>query len=776
MSRIYKSCSGTTTVDLTVVPLFGQGGTSNCHCPVDSPPSGYTDTTGTYCYSTSELVVTPWPNNGFTYDYHVSWTITQNGVNVGSGDEDRSVTVPAMTGPQFFWDMLCFKRIKGTPNLGSYTDLLYTYTFSELSQKQIPVCNVDPTCTLTLSTSTVLPSVDGASDGQIIASFTSTSGSTAEYYINGTSVGVQGTGYTFTGLASDTYIIQIEQLGCWDTASVFLPDGEFRTGDFTVVSPTADGNIVATENPIMLNLSTWVNSFTPVAAVSVFEITGATVSGVTINFALDFPYIYNAEFLSKGYPDRSNYFLESVLKNQVGVVYGSNSLEEIATSLAEAIQKDAILSRLYYITNSGTTVTLEAKEYGSMYELDYTNVTITGGAITLTNTVPGVTEFDGQLSPNYSLYTELFVDDTIEYGDPVNLNNFKRILELELPFDNSNLHQFDLSSTLKNFVSTPKINFLFTGTTFLWDMITTYFCKYGEKYPLIPNSNTKKKRYKGQTDYGYAINASLPFESANRMNDYFGTSDIYFLNTAPNTKYSHRSAKEFLSFTIPSNYAYPLKVYGNVWNYDGTSTLDIPFFDVMSSGGTGNHGGVNCVSVGYADLGLSTYESSSKIRKVDIVIKQNTGSWVNYTEVKSYLLEIDEQPDNFNVAFLNSLGTYETYTFTGEVQESEDVERKTYQRPYPIATDGSADVGFQYNSIIDTEYTKTYTVNTGIIDANTYYYLQGLLQSNRIYRYDITHQNYLNIVSQTSMKSTNTNEYSIQIVFKETISENNVNM
>lgn len=779
MSKVYKICTGDTTPSNYTVTLLHPGG-SNCHCPniYDPSPSGYTDSLGIHCYGTAQVIVYLGTPSGFTMNYRRTWTILQNGVSVPCGPDncelDMSIWVPA--GVMFYFPVLCRERLYGTPNLGPSTDLLYTYSYEILSQKVIPDCIDDPTCTLTLYTSATQPTVMGGSDGQIEAYFTSTSGTTAEYYINGVSMGVFGTGYTFSGLSSTTYTIQVEQLGCWDTQSVFVPDGEFRTGDFTVISPTDDGNIVAVENPILLNLSTWINSYSPVASVSVFTITGTTVANVIIDFNLDFPNVYVAEFLSKAYPDRANYFLESILKNQIGVTYGTNSNDEIATSLAEAFQKDAVLSRLYYITNSGVTVTLEAKEFGSMYILDGTNVTITGGAITLTNTIAGITQFDGQLSPNYSLYTELFVDDTMEYGDTIDPNNYKRIAELELPFDKSNLHQFNLSPTLKNFVSTPKIDFLFTGTTFMSEMITNYYCKYGEKYPLIPNSNTKKKRYKGQTSYGYAINSSLPFENENKMDSYFGSSSIGFLNTSPSTKYSHRSGRELMSFTVPSGYIYPLKVYATITLYNGTTYVDVPFFDVMSSGLTTFHGGVNCIAVGYNELSLSSYESSSKIRQVDVTVRYFNGSWLPYTETRTYLLEIDEQPANYSVAFLNSLGTYETYTFIGEVQQTEDVTRNQYQRPYTLDANGAAAIGFQYNSTIDTEYTKTFTVNTGIIDGPTFDYLQGLLQSNRIFRFDDIHQPYLNIVSQTSIKSTLTNEYSIQIVFKETISENQVNM
>jgi hypothetical protein len=338
-----------------------------------------------------------------------------------------------------------------------------------------------------------------------------------------------------------------------------------------------------------------------------------------------------------------------------------------------------------------------------------------------------------------------------------------------------------MASTLKNFVSSPKLSFTFTGATFVGDMFASYFIKYGEKYPLVPDSNTKKKRAKGQTGYGWVINASLPFETENDMDVYFGTTgvtgqkDLLFFNTAPNNKFSHRAAKEYMSIVVPQDYVNGLRVYGDITLYNGTEYTGVNLFDIKLSGTT-NYGGMCVLSLGYVDLGLSVYETVSKIRKVDFYVKQLSGGvWYPYSETKSYLFEVDEQPNNYDVAFLNSLGCYETYTFTGEVIEGSEITRDSYQKPYPINVKGAAAVGFQYNSTIDTTYTKIITVNTGIIHEDTYYFLQGLLQSNRIYHYDDIHQNYLNVMGQTSTKSTNTNEYTLQIQFKETISENNVN-
>jgi len=642
---------------------------------------------------------------------------------------------------------------------------------------QVPIPNCvppPPECSLSIdATSSTDPSQRGASDGTISANI-NTDGA-PDWYINSVIDSGNLSGHTFTGLTTGTYYIKAVSGSCWDEEIVIVYEGEFRSGDFIAISPTLSGNTVAVENPILLTLSTALNSTSPDYSINTFTVTG-TIANVVVNFALTFPYSYEAEFRSKGYPDRSNYFLESILKDQVGTTVGNNNAEEIATSLGESFQKDPILSRIYYISTSGSVVTMIAKEFGAVYNLSATNVMITGSNLILANVTPGMAEYDGQLTADYSLYAELFVNQVAEYGEAVLASDYKRVIELELPFSQDNIHKFDVAPTLKDFVLSSKIGFTITGVTYLSDMIASYYMRYGEKYPLVTNSNTKKKRYKGETEKGYCINSALNFEDANSMNAYFATSGCLFLNTAPDTKYSQRDAKEFYSFVIPKDYTYPLAVYGNIYNYDGSSTLNVKFFDITTAGSPYNFGGVAVLSLGYNDLGLSAYEASSKIRKVEFQVKQNDGGWISFTETKSYLLEIDEQPSNYNVAFLNKLGAYETYSFTGELQEVQEITRDLYQRPYSINSSGAATVGFQYNSTLNTEFTKTFIVNTGIISADVYYYLMGLLQSNKIYHYDDVHETYLNVVSQTAMKSTNANEYFVQVTFKETIQENAVSM
>jgi len=204
----------------------------------------------------------------------------------------------------------------------------------------------------------------------------------------------------------------------------------------------------------------------------------------------------------------------------------------------------------------------------------------------------------------------------------------------------------------------------------------------------------------------------------------------------------------------------------------------VTFFEISNLTGATNFGGVTMLACGYDELGLAAYEASgnTKIRRVDFQVWQTDaqGNEFPLSEERSYLLEIDEQPQKYDVAWLNKLGTYSTFSFVGEVVEGEEVLRQTYQVPYPVNSAGQANVGFQYNGVYNTQYTKTWVVNSGTIDDDTYYFLQDMLASNRLYNYSNIHENFLTVVNHSSTKSSNQAEWTVQVTFKETIFENNV--
>lgn len=769
-------------------------------------------------------------------------------------------------------------------------DIIYTKTITYdkyilLDQQYIPTeCTDQPSgCAVTIISATATaPTFRGTDDGKITLVVSGCTGATNNitYNLNGAEITTTGnlTGYTYTGLKAGKYVVLVRQGLCYDQETVYVTEGQFKTGDLSVYKPKS---ITAVNNPIVLKLGTAINSALPLKSKSRIYFNETVTEGTTITITLTYPINYTATFTSRYFPNSNSYFLCTALKDSNGIQIGTNTADDIALSIAQAIQSDTILSRLYNITNVDKSVYIEAKEPIEYLDLTTSNCVINNNQLKLETIVNGSAAYDGALSSNYSLYCELFINPNLQYGATPNLNDFYKIGELELPFQSNNIHQFQLDSLLKNYTSTPAINFGQTGFTSMPAMIIPYYVKYGEKFPLIENSNTIKKRHKGTTDVLYAINSALNYEDANDMESYDGISisglnplftitgdlnamtltatdyleiggevvtDIQFkafdwvygitydwqtgntftvankgtyeiyikgktngnyytvsrkylindhymgysayehilpqkinnvkwLTNSPSSLYVQRNSKQYLSFLLKMNYGKQLDVKGDIYYYDGTSTTGVTFFNITS--GATNYGGVTLLACGYDELGLEALENSgnTKVRRVDFAVYQTDvyGS-VPLTEIKTFLYEIDEMPTRFGTAFLNKLGTWDIFDWVGEIIQDENISRNTINNPRTINFDGSSPYGFKYNSVYDTKYTKKFIVNSGIIDADTYNWLQELLQSNVIYNYTSEHQNYLMVDSYLSSKSTNTNEYTIQVTFIETINENNVSI
>lgn len=404
-------------------------------------------------------------------------------------------------------------------------------------QPSLPTsCTGQPSgCTLNISLgNVVVPSSRGDNDGSVTVSLTGATGGTITYYKNGVDMGIHSPTYTYTGLTSGYYTFLAKAGDCYDQIiGYYLQDGQFSTGTMIQTQPA---NISAANNPIVLQLETAINSDVPLPSKSNFRVATTVSQDTTITFNLNYPQQYTATFTAKGFPDSNKYFLASQLTDEVGNVIGSNTTSEIATSIAEAFQQDPVISRLYYITNSGTYIYLIAKENNPNLDLNTSRVTVSNtNSIILTQTQGGVSQYDGQLTSDYSIYAEVYVNPALEFGASPVESDFRRVGELQLPFQKDNKHIFQLDTILKNYVTTPKIDFSSTGFTTIPSYDVAYYVKYGEIFPLIANSNTKKKRYKSKTSYRTACNAALNFEDSNDMQSYLGDA-LSYLN--PNFGYS----------------------------------------------------------------------------------------------------------------------------------------------------------------------------------------------------------------------------------------------
>lgn len=644
-----------------------------------------------------------------------------------------------------------------------------------------------PACTLGITgTSITHASVRGEADGTITIGISGNTGSTISWYLNGAAItGQTGTTAVFTGLTAGFYNVFAEEGECFVVSSgLQVIDGEFRTGDFLLFSPTG---LTATENPIIFNLRTAQNTGTPAFSESNFQVTDTIDNNDYINITLEYPQAYTARFTARNFPNRDDYFLASTLKDGQGVTVGTNTATEIAKSIEEVLSKDVILNRLYHFRASGAYVYIIAKEQNSKLNLNSTNVTIVGD-VTLTETVIGNSRFDGQITASYSLYCDIFVDEDAQYGTSPTIDNYNKVAQLELPFQANNQHLFDLSPILKNFVSTPKIDFSVSGFTTLADMMCSYRVQYGEKYPLVANSTTKKSRVKGITDALFSINSSLEWEESNNMDRFFGTgttgttmvNDVLFLSNSPSPKLCQRDGSEYLYIILPRDYGYPLKVVGDLYFYDGSILTGETLYVITT--GTTNWGGVFGLAAGYNELNLSSFEvltgdTTRKIRRVDFAIYQTSGTTdYKLTETRSYRYEIDEQPRKYGVVFLNSYGVWDIFDFSGEIVESVNHSNEEMEVARALGQDGNSPLGFEAKTVYNTKVTKSIAANTGWIDEAHFDWLQDLLKSNKVYCYTEITQPFLIVKSVNYRKSTNDDLFNIDVTFEETLEENNISI
>jgi hypothetical protein len=493
-------------------------------------PRDYTDGSGCYVRAVEKILkftTSVASDEPFTIYYKTTVEYYLNGVSEGSGVINGTVEMPAGA-TSIQRQVLCEKTIRcgDTHSGGILTIYLEEYgDYTLRDQYSIPECVVvDPaTCDIEITSITTNDvTLRGDSDGSITATFTGYTGTTS-CYINGALDGTTtGGNYTFSGLEAGYYEIRISVAEfCYDQEhSIQILDGEFRTGDFRVNEPY---NISAANNPIILNLKTARTSDTPKASKGYFSVFPDILDGDKITFNFTYPQEYTATFYAKNFPDRDNYFLATQLNDSQGNAAGTNTKNEILYSLLEVLEKDTVISRLYWLSTGNARVYLEAKENNTLLDIDNV-VTIDAGTRITTRTLEtGAAAYDGQLSQNYSLYADISVNTNVQYGEDDTNETYHKVAQLEFPFNSiNNQHYFDLSDILKNFVSTPKIDFTLTGHTTIASMLCGYKISYGEKYPLIQNSSTKKSRYKGETSTKYVLNSALDWHEKNTLEEYFG--------------------------------------------------------------------------------------------------------------------------------------------------------------------------------------------------------------------------------------------------------------
>lgn len=779
-SKTYGYCEDCTGATQSVVVTL-QPGT----CTVqENGVNGY----GDYVYkSRVNLVFTiPAPidcNLVINYKYNWGWIV--NSVQDITGMTPSTVTIPAGQISKTVTNQQCIWIVHFDNNPATNQTLEQSYELN--NQLIVPSCTQPLGCNLEITgTTSTPPSLIGSSDGSITVGISGATGSSYTFRLNG---GIPQSSNVFDDIPSGTYQVRVEEGGCYSEMEVVVPPGAYNTSPFVVTYPSW---VVAAENPIMLELKSAFFDASELHSTTNITINDDILNNYRVSFHITSPINYSANFYAKDFPDKTTYFLSNQLKDQNNDFVKVNTTTEIADSLAQVLQNDIIISSAYYVNVNANVITLKAKTASSRFDLSYNNITtyspssvvvVTGATVAVVQ--EGTDRYEASIIDNYYFYAELYGNrnESIEYGTDLSGASFDRITELQLPFLRGNQQKFDFSEICKSFVSTPKPDYNISGFTTVTTYMQPFFIKYGELYPLIPNTPTSKKKQKGSTGHFWVCNAALEFEKANNMNEYLGniisgyTRYVPFLTNSPTVKRASRRQGELLYFIVPKDLNQgTLAVKGDILFWDGNTLPTQTFITITSS--AVNFGGALQINVSFDVLGLDEIEATENrlIKQLNIGVYSGTGTTRNVTEIKSYFYDLEEHSNRVGISWINKLGTFDSFDFYGQAEETFERSAKTYTVPREPNADGSLNAGFKYNAAYDVAVTKKLTVNSGFIDSETMDWLSEVINSNEIYIYSNQYDNYVTVAGFKHSKSTNETLFNLELELDYTIFENNVSI
>ena len=719
-----------------------------------------------------------------TVEVRINYSYTETkGSKSGSDTTYQSVVIKQGTTSTTFTSECYKKTLKYVKKYITILDntIVENRDYALSSQRNLPMCGQPSGCAVRITSVSVTGvTFLGGSDGAMKVNITGSSGGTKQYSING---GAFQSSQWFTNLPAATYSVRLKELSCRDQVYITVPAGQFETSPFTVIEPSG---IVAAENPITVSIGT--EQYQPDVTFSTTKFNFSTIPSNNFSIKFNLP-DYVQTFTAKDLPVRDTFFLTSLLKNRAGTTVGSNTIQDVAASFAECFINDQYFNTNYFINQSGTTITLKAKDSSGRFDLTNSNieqykpdgVTVITSGVTIQVMSYGKDKYEGSILNDYNIVVETYYSDAYEYGaTDINISQFNRITEQSLPFSKDNNHLFDISSIAKNFVRTPKPNLDFTGFTTMPTFMKPFILKYGERFPLVFNETTLRRRDKGYSKTIWVCNSSLDLESSNDLSIYTGLTgygditSVEFLTSSPAKKTTYRTQKELLYFILPKNYGSDIMLKGYIYFWDGTSTATTL---TTITTGTTNFGGVNVINTSYDKIGLDVIESNTgkKIKQLDVAVYTDNGT-NQYSKVKTYYYPYHDTESTYGVCFLNKLGTFETFNFIGERGEFFDRKDKSFTSIPTIQEDGSLIEGYKKETAYDVAVTKKVVVNTGDIDRDHAEWLIELLSSNEIYSYTEDYENYLLVDSYKDNLSSKESQFNIEIVFRQTGIEQNVSV
>lgn len=242
------------------------------------------------------------------------------------------------------------------------------------------------------------------------------------------------------------------------------------------------------------------------------------------------------------------------------------------------------------------------------------------------------------------------------------------------------------------------------------------------------------------------------FPDFNYQDYNFLSSAAKFFSNVPSTFTMHRDSRAIITYYNFSNFFTRLRVktYQQDGSLYGEYTVDSPFDYI---GSKPDEDLVIGVGVGPWNLQNLPGASYTVVSGPSGIIDSNVASYTYWMEKSSSLtgetktVNIQESGcpyPNFQLMFLDKMGSWMPFNFCGRHTEKHKINRKTYKKPVhvfgnTVTRQNSYNLSDRGYAVYTTDISKEYEINTGFLnDAESEYFME-LLQSPEVYHIDETY-------------------------------------
>jgi hypothetical protein len=458
-----------------------------------------------------------------------------------------------------------------------------------------------------------------------------------------------------------------------------------------------------------------------------------------------------------------------------------DSRSRVAEAIALELQNSLAFSNLYNIYSEDIYIYIQAKDFGSEYNLVLTTSPI--NLLTL-YTIFGTSKYAYEDLIDYSGFVDVFVSNNqYLYGSIVDRSNFDKVFSFDVPFTINNFN-IDTHSITKNYVDVQlpvkKLNVGFNYKLLDNDAIANnetpilrpYYVIYGDTFRYIVNGD-KKERLQGCSSLRWIQNSSQ-----NLLNPYDLTQYVWNTSSSKSFKWltdskdyipvdysSHQYLQCINKFNQKATGSFRVEI--ECFFYDGT-TYTFSFVEQLYN--TLSNNVSFDVSPNVWDLeGIES--SQGKLidyYKVYLVWKQTIISPERVSEIKTYKLRRVCVDSKVNIIWFNKFGGWDSFEFTGTLTKERNRSYTEIKRNIPFDANTLDSVDYELNLTSSIKSRDLISVNSGLLDTTHYEWLKDISLSSSIFVWNPSLSKYSSIVLESSdynFNSDNT-EFNLKITFR----------